>query len=87
MAQVEQYNLIEESQLDFTKDRGYVSADFYLKTRINIRGFEKMKIKGKPLEYDQSIETFTDTLSDLLQKLIERQEKVIQSRKDEGLLD
>lgn len=46
MAQVDQHNLVEESQLDFAKDRGYVYAQFYLYSRANIQGFEKMKIKG-----------------------------------------
>ncbi|KAI7904005.1 uncharacterized protein BX663DRAFT_506084 [Cokeromyces recurvatus] len=69
LQQVEKHNLIEESQLDFTKDRGFVHRLFYVKNRANIKGFEKMKIK------------------DILTILIEKQNKIIQSRKEEGLLE
>ncbi|KAI9483156.1 MAG: hypothetical protein EXX96DRAFT_132033 [Benjaminiella poitrasii] len=69
LRQAEDLNLTEESQLDFSKDRGFVNKHFYLKNRAKINGFEKMKIK------------------DILKILIEKQTKVIQSRKEEGLLE
>ncbi|KAI8970292.1 hypothetical protein BDF20DRAFT_116263 [Mycotypha africana] len=45
--QVEKHNLIEESQLDFQKHRGFVNQTFYLRRRATIEGFEKKKVKGK----------------------------------------
>ncbi|KAI8642349.1 hypothetical protein BD408DRAFT_183135 [Parasitella parasitica] len=43
--QVNDHDLEEESQLDFAKNRGFVKPNFYLNSRTNVKGFEKMCIK------------------------------------------
>jgi hypothetical protein len=86
MAQVDLHNLIEESQLDFAKGRGYVYPQFYLNSRANIKGFEKMKIKGKKVTNRDLSHYLLKPILDILQKLISRQNEVIKFRKDEGLL-
>ncbi|CEP07063.1 hypothetical protein [Parasitella parasitica] len=45
LKQVNDHDLVEESQLDFAKDRGFVKPSFYLNSRTNVKGFEKMPIK------------------------------------------
>ncbi|GAN04437.1 hypothetical protein MAM1_0063d03897 [Mucor ambiguus] len=68
LEQVNDYGLIEESQLDYAKERGFVKPSFYLNSRANIKGFEKMPIK------------------DILTELIRRQERIVESRIQEGTL-
>ncbi|KAL9542590.1 hypothetical protein MBANPS3_008535 [Mucor bainieri] len=68
LQQVDEHGLIEESQLDFAKERGFVKPSFYLNSRANIKGFEKMPIK------------------DILTELIHRQERIVESRREEGTL-
>ncbi|KAG2193858.1 hypothetical protein INT47_010003 [Mucor saturninus] len=51
LAQVKEHKLVEESQLDYTKDRGFVDKSFYLSNRALIKGFETMKIKGKEIKH------------------------------------
>ncbi|KAF1796668.1 hypothetical protein FB192DRAFT_1403136 [Mucor lusitanicus] len=45
LKQVNDHDLIEESQLDYAKERGFVKPGFYLNSRANIKGFETMPIK------------------------------------------
>ncbi|KAG1122810.1 hypothetical protein G6F42_011134 [Rhizopus arrhizus] len=68
LKQVNDHDLIEESQLDYAKERGFIKPTFYLNSRANIKGFEKMNIR------------------DILTELIRRQEKIVESRRQEGLL-
>ncbi|KAL7308673.1 hypothetical protein PS15m_011848 [Mucor circinelloides] len=68
LKQVNDHDLIEESQLDYAKERGFIKPTFYLNSRANIKGFEKMSIR------------------DILTELIRRQEKIVESRRQEGLL-
>ncbi|GAA5803888.1 hypothetical protein HPULCUR_009373 [Helicostylum pulchrum] len=68
LKQAEDLGLEEESQLDYSKNKGFVASSFYLKSRCTINGFEKMHIK------------------EILEKLIKRQERIIESRRHEKLL-
>ncbi|OBZ84878.1 hypothetical protein A0J61_07067 [Choanephora cucurbitarum] len=47
MEQVREHDLVEESQLDLSKEKGFVKRSFYLRSRAQIPGFETMKVKGK----------------------------------------
>ncbi|KAI8369966.1 hypothetical protein BD560DRAFT_397207 [Blakeslea trispora] len=45
MEQVREHDLVEESQLDLSKQKGFVKRSFYLKSRAQIPGFETMEVK------------------------------------------
>ncbi|KAG2234770.1 hypothetical protein INT48_000119 [Thamnidium elegans] len=77
LKQAEDLGLEEESQLDYSKNKGFVASSFYLKSRCTINGFEQMHIKGNYLLF---------LIVEILDKLIKRQERIIESRRLEKLL-